>query len=143
MDDFFQAFQEKFKVAAFKIHSNETWTLSLRPNQPTLGSCIISLNRPLKSFAKITPEEAIGLNSLIGYTDQQLSKAFAFDKINYLMLMMVDDHVHFHVIPRYAEDRMFEGEAWLDTAWQGPPELGGKAIDLGKAKALIAAIQDA
>ena len=27
---------------------------------------------------------------------------------NYLMLMMVDPHVHFHVIPRYAAPQRFE-----------------------------------
>ncbi len=47
-----------------------------------------------------------------------------FDRINYLMLMMVDPHVHFHVFPRYEVSRTFEGLELPDRGWPGPPDLG-------------------
>ena len=47
----------------------------------------------------------------------------AYEKINYLMLMMVDPHVHFHVFPRYAGSRMIEDVTVDDSAWPGPPDL--------------------
>jgi diadenosine tetraphosphate (Ap4A) HIT family hydrolase len=53
-----------------------------------------------------------------------LHKAFSYDKINYLMLMMVDPDVHFHVIPRYAGPRRFAATVTRDFGWPGPPELG-------------------
>ena len=56
-----------------------------------------------------------------------LRAAFAYDKINYLMLMMVDPHVHFHVLPRYAEDRSFAGAAFADAGWPAAPDL--KAVN--------------
>ena len=49
---------------------------------------------------------------------------FDFQKINYLALMMVDPHVHFHVIPRYSSSREFGGATCLDAAWPKPPDLG-------------------
>jgi diadenosine tetraphosphate (Ap4A) HIT family hydrolase len=46
-----------------------------------------------------------------------------YERINYLMLMMVDPHVHFHVIPRYSASRQWEGTAFQDGGWPGPPQL--------------------
>ena len=48
---------------------------------------------------------------------------FGYDKINSLMLMMVDPHVHFHVFPRYEGRRSFETVSIEDIGWPGPPEL--------------------
>ena len=47
-----------------------------------------------------------------------------YEKINYLMLMMVDPDVHFHVIPRYAGARDHAGASFPDAGWPGPPALG-------------------
>jgi diadenosine tetraphosphate (Ap4A) HIT family hydrolase len=46
-----------------------------------------------------------------------------FDKLNYLMLMMVDPHVHFHVLPRHAMTQEWNGMAFPDNGWPGPPVL--------------------
>ena len=45
------------------------------------------------------------------------------DKINYLMLMMVDPHVHFHIFPRYQGNRSIVGLVLADHGWPGPPDL--------------------
>ncbi|HZU51781.1 MAG TPA: hypothetical protein VE968_07895, partial [Sphingomicrobium sp.] len=45
------------------------------------------------------------------------------ERINYLMLMMLDPHVHFHVIPRYSEPRTWNGVEFVDEGWPGPPRL--------------------
>ena len=53
-----------------------------------------------------------------------------YDRINYLMLMMVDPNVHFHVIPRYEGSRSLDGLTIADAGWPGPPDL--KSVpDLG------------
>ena len=39
------------------------------------------------------------------------------------MLMMVDPHVHFHVIPRYSGTRRIAGMEIADQGWPGPPDL--------------------
>jgi diadenosine tetraphosphate (Ap4A) HIT family hydrolase len=53
-----------------------------------------------------------------------LSEAIGYERINYLMLMMVDPHVHFHVFPRYEGARPFESASVEDKGWPGPPDLG-------------------
>src|SRR3546814_15372281 len=52
-----------------------------------------------------------------------LSGFVGYSKINYLMLMMVDPDVHFHVIPRYQGERRFEGIAFPDAGWPAAPDL--------------------
>lgn len=56
--------------------------------------------------------------------ERALKAAFDYEKINYLMLMMVDPNVHFHVIPRYATDRSACGLKIQDTGWPKAPNLG-------------------
>ena len=55
--------------------------------------------------------------------EHALRTTLDFRKINYLALMMVDLHVHFHVIPRYSESREFEGTACPDVTWPRPPDV--------------------
>jgi diadenosine tetraphosphate (Ap4A) HIT family hydrolase len=50
--------------------------------------------------------------------------------MNYLMLMMVDKHVHFHVIPRYEKEVELFGEIWKDTSWPGIPNLSGESLKI-------------
>jgi len=71
-------------------------------------------------------------SSAIKDIEAALKAAFDYDKINYLMLMMVDPNVHYHVIPRYAAARSFNGAENADSGWPGPPALGdGITLDTG------------
>ena len=40
---------------------------------------------------------------------------------NYLTLMMIDPHVHTHVIPRYSSLLKFNSKDYVDANWPGPP----------------------
>src|SRR3546814_9403513 len=55
------------------------------------------------------------------------------DLINYLMLMMVDPHVHFHVLPRYDGERSGAGLTVADAGWPAQPDLR-QAVKLGDAE---------
>jgi len=57
--------------------------------------------------------------------------------INYLMLMMVDPDVHFHVIPRYASVRQHAGVQYADAGWPGPPQLEPAVVPEPQARAAL------
>jgi diadenosine tetraphosphate (Ap4A) HIT family hydrolase len=78
---------------------------------------------PVGSFGEISPEASIELQQATAAIERVLGEMFAFDKINYLMLMMVDPDVHFHVLPRYAENRDYAGSTFADGSWPGPPDI--------------------
>lgn len=117
-------FQQKFRLDELSLQRSEHWTWSLRPVPITLGAGILSLNRFCTSFAELSPAEGAELAAIARSIDARLQKAFAPDRMNYLMLMMVDRHLHFHVVPRYAQIRHFGGMPWEDKAWPKPPDLG-------------------
>jgi diadenosine tetraphosphate (Ap4A) HIT family hydrolase len=62
---------------------------------------------------------------LIAAIEPKLQALFGYTKINYLMLMMVDEHVHFHVFPRYPAPTRFAGVEWTDATWPKPLDLAG------------------
>lgn len=117
-------FRSKFRVDELLVAHNEAWSWSVRPGQVTLGAGILSLNRHAARFAEVTAAEMAALAEIVGSLEHALRSAFDYQAINYLMLMMVDHHVHFHVIPRYEGRRSFAGVAWVDRGWPAFPVLG-------------------
>lgn len=121
-----QKFIEKFKVNEFLLAKVGAWNISLRPAQVTLGSLILSLDRECPNLSSLTPKEGEELSSAFVVIEKVLSKTFKPEKINYLVLMMVDNQVHFHVIPRYSSIRDFEEIGYEDINWPKPPDVLSK-----------------
>lgn len=116
-------FNEKFKIKENTITVVGAWCISLRPAQVTLGSLVLSLTRKCKTMAEPTKEEASDLALAFEEIERILNKAFQPEKLNYLALMMVDEHVHFHVIPRYATPVIYNNLEYKDNDWPNPPQL--------------------
>ncbi len=108
---------EKFCCPKYLIKEYEHWILLCRFEQVTLGSLILICKDDVDAFSKISKESFSELSSIIPEIEITLKKLFQNDKINYLMLMMVDPEVHFHVIPRYETERVFEGITFSDKSW--------------------------
>lgn len=126
------------------IREYEHWTVQLRPRQATLGSLVMIRTSEATAFADIGTEAFAEMARVVRDIETVLSAAFAYDRINYLMLMMVDPHVHFHVLPRYEAARTFEGVTFADPGWPGPPDLGHAAeAGEGELKALRERLRDA
>lgn len=122
-----QEFQRKFKVNEYKIYESEHWIWSLRLHQTTLGAGILSLKRECLAFSELKEEEFTDLNRIIKIIEPATKKAFNYDVINYLMLMMFDKHVHYHILPRYQNPVEFLEVKWEDENWPGIPKLVGEA----------------
>lgn len=110
------------------IKEYEHWKLLVRNRNTTLGNCVLIIKEDIREWGKVSKEANAELSEIIGALEFALKKAFNYDKINYLALMMKDPQVHFHVIPRYAEKREFAGLEWLDEGWPKMPP--GKKEDL-------------
>ena len=113
----------KFGYPDTVVRSYKHWSVLLRPQQITLGSLILGAHSDATSFSKLSDEIMVEFPSIIKNIEQSLSCCFNYDKLNYLMLMMVDPHVHFHVIPRYSSSRSYSTLIAEDAAWPGPPNL--------------------
>ena len=115
---------EKFGYPATLIKEYDNWLVLLRPAQVTLGSLVLAAKSDATAYGAL-PSAAFAEQGLaVEAIETALRRFVEYERINYLMLMMVDPNVHFHVIPRYSEPRNFGGMAFPDAGWPGPPSLG-------------------
>ncbi|WBO22164.1 HIT family protein [Sphingomonas abietis] len=122
----------KFGYPATLIREYRHWLVLLRPAQPTLGSLVLAARSDATAFGDLPPEAHAELALVTRAIETALATAVSHDKLNYLMLMMVDPHVHFHVIPRYEGSRARGGAVFTDAGWPKLPDLGA-AITLDAA----------
>ena len=115
---------EKFGYPATLIRDYRHWVVLLRPAQPTLGSLVLAAKSDATAFGALPADAHAELATITAEIETALGSAVAYQRINYLMLMMVDPHVHFHVIPRYEGERESDGVSVTDAGWAGPPALG-------------------
>ena len=114
---------EKFGYPATLIKEFEHWVVLLRPAQVTLGSLILAAKSDATAYGDLPAEAFAEQAVVIGAIEHALKAFTSYERINYLMLMMVDPNVHFHVIPRYSEARYWAGIELPDAGWPGPPKL--------------------
>ncbi len=120
----FNATMRKFGAPQTIIRSYQYWSVLLRPAQATLGALVLAAHEPAAAFAQLSPASFAELHGVTRDIEAALTQAFHYDKINYLMLMMVDPDVHFHVLPRYAQLKTFAGLEFTDAGWPAVPNLG-------------------
>ncbi|HEY7765066.1 MAG TPA: HIT family protein [Aestuariivirgaceae bacterium] len=113
----------KFGYPGTLVRDYEHWSVLLRPAQVTLGALVLAAKSDAQSLAALSTEAFAGLARVTRDIDAAFRDFPAAEKINYLMLMMVDPHVHFHVLPRYSASRQFDDIAFEDRGWPGPPDL--------------------
>jgi diadenosine tetraphosphate (Ap4A) HIT family hydrolase len=119
----------RFGYPATLIADFEHWVVLLRPAQPTLGSLVLAAKGEARSFPELASEAFAELREVTGRIEHALAGSVRHEKINYLMLMMVDPNVHFHVLPRYAGEREACGVSVKDSGWPKAPALG-EAVEL-------------
>ncbi|WP_033073978.1 HIT family protein [Sphingopyxis sp. MWB1] len=117
------ATMEKFGYPATLIAEYEHWVVLLRPAQPTLGALVLAAKSDATAFGDLPAAAHAELKQVTAAIEAALRQASDYARINYLMLMMVDPHVHFHVLPRYEETRSGAGLTIADAGWPGPPDL--------------------
>jgi diadenosine tetraphosphate (Ap4A) HIT family hydrolase len=129
----------RFGHPATLVADYDHWVVLLRPAQPTLGSLILAAKSDATAFAALDAGAFAELQAVIGDVEKTLAEAIGYAKINYLMLMMVDPHAHFHVIPRYEGERSACGVTVPDAGWPKAPALAEAVeLDPGQIEALTA-----
>jgi diadenosine tetraphosphate (Ap4A) HIT family hydrolase len=123
----------KFGHPATLIAEYDHWVVLLRPAQPTLGALVLAAKSDAIAFGDLPAAAHAELKVATAAIEGALTQAVGYAKINYLMLMMVDPHVHFHVLPRYEGERSGAGLTVADAGWPAQPDLG-QAVKLDEAQ---------
>lgn len=114
---------EKFGYPASLVAEYDHWLVLVRPAQVTLGSLVLAAKSDANAYGALPAPAFTEQGKVVATIEQALGDFVGFEKINYLMLMMVDPHVHFHIFPRYAGMRIWNGRDFPDLGWPGPPKL--------------------
>jgi len=124
------------------VREYDHWVVLVRPKQVTLGALVMACKERAQSFGAVSSEAFREHERVVRDIEQGLKAFSAFEKINYLMLMMVDKEVHYHVLPRYSETRNFEGVDYPDPGWPAVPDLtSGPVLEGESLAAMVAGIR--
>ena len=114
---------EKFGYPASLVREFEHWLVLVRPAQVTLGSLVLAAKSDATAYGELPRPAFAEQADAVAEIEAGLRAFCRYQRINYLMLMMVDPHVHFHVIPRYSGGRQWNGLEFVDQGWPGLPDL--------------------
>jgi len=97
------------------------------PDYP--GFCRVILARHVKEMTDLAAEERTRLMDAVFATEATLRELLRPDKINLASLGNLAPHLHWHVIPRYRDDRHFPAPIWAGASRENaprraPPERG-------------------
>ena len=134
---------EKFGYPATLVAELEHWAILLRREQVTLGSLVLAAKGDATRYSELPPEAFTEQGEAVRRIERALAPFVGFEKINYLMLMMVDPNPHFHVIPRYSAPRTWGGTEFPDAGWPKAPRLDAAVtLDDAQVAGLVAEISD-
>lgn len=88
------------------------------PDYP--GFCRVVLNAHVKEMTDLAPLERQRMMITVLTVEAVLRDVLQPDKINLASLGNVVPHLHWHVIPRYADDRHFPDAVWAAPRRAGP-----------------------
>src|SRR3546814_9757140 len=104
----------KFGYPGTLIAEVGPWLLLLRPKQPTLGSLVLVCSEDAKALGDLSANAFSMLRHAVRGCESLLKDFVGYERINYLMLMMVDPDVHYHVITR-SEEHTSELQSLMST----------------------------
>lgn len=85
------------------------------------GFCRVVLQRHVKEMTDLEREERARLMDAVFATEAALRELLRPDKVNLASLGNMTQHLHWHVIPRFADDRHFPQPIWAQPARPRPP----------------------
>ncbi len=96
------------------------------------GFCRVILNRHVKEMTELSAEERTRLMHKVFAVETAIRALAAPDKINLACLGNAVPHVHWHVIPRWRDDRHFPKPVWApaERAAMPRPKPDARALAL-------------
>ena len=117
-------FAGRFSKPELMIKQGKYWSIIFREWTTTLGNCILICNRECSTFSDLTQEEMTEFPEMCKWYEAKIKTLYGAVKFNYLALMMREEFVHFHILPRYDKEIEKYGLIWKDEDWPNRPQMG-------------------
>lgn len=101
------------------------------------GFCRVILNRHVREMTDLDKRAREQLMSVVFVVEEAVRETLQPEKINLASLGNMTPHLHWHVIPRYRQDRTFPNPIWGASR----RETVAAALDAATARRLKSAIQ--
>ena len=76
------------------------------------GFCRVIWNEHVKEMSDLSPPDRMRLNDAVWHVELALRSVLAPGKVNVASLGNMTPHLHWHVIPRFADDAHFPNPVW-------------------------------
>ena len=107
----------RFSDPKLVIKQGNYWSIVYRESTVTLGNCVLICNRECPNMGELKIEEIAEFPIMCKWFENKIKSLYGAVKFNYLALMMREEFVHFHLIPRYDKDIEKYGIVWKDIGW--------------------------
>jgi len=105
------------------VFRNERLRIVLVADQDYPGFCRVVWNAHVAEMSDLTPIEREQLMSAVWLVEAAVREVMRPDKINLASLGNVVPHLHWHVIPRYADDKHFPAPIWAEARREPSQEM--------------------
>lgn len=94
------------------IFSNDKLSVILFDDPAYPGFCRVVWNAHVKEMSDLVPADRLALNDAVWEVEMALRSVMVPEKVNLASLGNMTPHLHWHVIPRYADDAQFPNAVW-------------------------------
>jgi diadenosine tetraphosphate (Ap4A) HIT family hydrolase len=90
-------------------------------DEPFAGFCRVVWNEHVREVTDLVPADRAHLLRVVFAVEEALRSLLSPDKMNLASLGNLTPHVHWHVIPRFADDSHFPQTVWGARQREAPP----------------------
>ncbi|CAN5221685.1 HIT family protein [soil metagenome] len=121
------------------LHRNEGFRVVLLSDADYPGFCRVVCNQHVKEMGDLSPADRNDMMTAVWKVEAALRDIMQPDKINLASLGNMTPHLHWHVIPRYVDDKHFPNPVWANPVRVATPEsLAARSALLPELRAKIA-----
>jgi diadenosine tetraphosphate (Ap4A) HIT family hydrolase len=103
-------------AAASKVVANDKFSVILANEANYPGFARVIWNEHVREVSDLADEDRLLLNDAVWKLEQAVREVMQPLKVNVASLGNVVPHLHWHVIPRYADDAHFPAPVWAQAA---------------------------
>ena len=110
-------------AASSKVVANDKFSVILANEANYPGFARVIWNEHVREVSDLTDADRLLLNEAVYQLEQAVREVMQPLKVNVASLGNVVPHLHWHVIPRYADDAHFPAPVWAQAVRVTAPEV--------------------